>query len=88
MSVTATLRLVLAPPHSAGYRFIGAGVVGFVVGLVVAGWLACVSNHIHWHGPSEELTDEELHTTCELGAYHRHVETYHVGEGESLNDKR
>ena len=54
----------------------------------VAGWLACVSNHIHWHGPSEELTDEELHTTCELGAYHRHVETYHVGEGESLNDKR
>jgi len=40
MSVTDTLRLVVAPPHSAGYRFIGAGVVVFVVGLFLAAWLA------------------------------------------------
>jgi zinc transport system ATP-binding protein len=49
----------------------------------VAGWLACVSRHIHWHGPSDQLTREELHTACELGAYHKHVETYHVGEKEN-----
>jgi zinc transport system ATP-binding protein len=46
----------------------------------VAGWLACVSRQVHWHGPAEDLTDEQFHTACELGAYHRHVETYHVGE--------
>jgi phosphatidylserine decarboxylase len=40
MSVIDTLRLVVAPPHPAGYRFIGAGAVVFVVGLLVAGWLA------------------------------------------------
>jgi zinc transport system ATP-binding protein len=49
----------------------------------IASWLACVSSHIHWHGPSEDLTDEELHAACELGAYHRHVETFHVGEKEN-----
>jgi phosphatidylserine decarboxylase len=40
MSVTETLRLVLAPPHSAGYRFIWAGAAVVVLGLFVAGWLA------------------------------------------------
>jgi zinc transport system ATP-binding protein len=52
----------------------------------VAGWLACVNRHIHWHGSSDELTEEELDAACELGAYHRHVEAYHVGERESIND--
>lgn len=49
----------------------------------VASWLACVSRQIYWHGPSEELTEEELHAACELGAYHRHVEMYHAGEKEN-----
>lgn len=33
-------RLVLAPPHPAGRRFIAIGVVVFVFGLIFAGWLA------------------------------------------------
>jgi zinc transport system ATP-binding protein len=49
----------------------------------VAGWLACVSRQIYWHGPSEELTKDELHVACELGAYDRHVGMYHVGEKEN-----
>jgi phosphatidylserine decarboxylase len=40
MTLTDTVRLVVAPPHQAGYRFIGAGVLAFVVGLAVAVWLA------------------------------------------------
>jgi len=40
MSVTETLRLVVAPPHAAGYRFIGAGAFVFLVGLLAWGWLA------------------------------------------------
>ncbi len=40
MSIAATLRLVLARPHPAGYPFIGVGIVAFATGLVVAGWLA------------------------------------------------
>lgn len=35
-----TARLVLAPPHPAGRPFILAGLVVFVVGLIVAHWLA------------------------------------------------
>ena len=46
----------------------------------VASWLACVSREIHWHSPSEDVTEEELHAACELGAYHKHVEEFHVGE--------
>lgn len=49
----------------------------------VATWLACVNRQVHWHGPSEELTEEQLDQACELGAYHRHVETFHVGEKEN-----
>jgi len=40
MSVTDTLRLVLAPPHPAGHHFIAAGVLAFLVGLLVGAWLA------------------------------------------------
>ena len=40
MSFTDTLRLVLAPPHPAGYRFIAVGVLAFIIGLVLAAWLA------------------------------------------------
>ena len=36
MSVVDTLRLVVAPPHPAGYRFIAAGLVVFFVGLPLA----------------------------------------------------
>ena len=49
----------------------------------VASWLACVNRQVHWHGPSDELTEEELDQACELGAYHKHVETFHVGEKEN-----
>ncbi len=49
----------------------------------VASWLACVSRQIHWHRPSEELTEEELDQACELGAYHRHVKTHHGGQKEN-----
>lgn len=40
MDFIDSLRTALAPPHRAGYPFIGAGIVMLVVGLVVAGWLA------------------------------------------------
>ena len=40
MSVADTLRLVLAPPHPAGYRLILAGLGVFFVGLPLAAWLA------------------------------------------------
>jgi phosphatidylserine decarboxylase len=39
MSFTDTLRLVLAPPHPAGHHFIAAGVLAFLVGLLVGAWL-------------------------------------------------
>jgi phosphatidylserine decarboxylase len=40
MSLSDTLRLVLAPPHRAGRPFIALGLVVFVIGLVFAHWLA------------------------------------------------
>jgi len=42
MAFTDTLRLVIAPPHRAGYPSIGVGVVACVVGLLVAAWLAWI----------------------------------------------
>ena len=42
MSLAATIRLVLAPPHPAGYRFIAGGVVAFVAGLALSAWLAWI----------------------------------------------
>ena len=45
----------------------------------VADSLACIDHTIHWHGRTEALTGEDLEAVCELGAYHRHVETYHGG---------
>jgi phosphatidylserine decarboxylase len=38
----ATFRLVIAPPHRAGFPFIAVGVVAFVVGLLVVHWLAWI----------------------------------------------
>jgi phosphatidylserine decarboxylase len=43
MSVADTFRLVLAPPHRAGWPFIGIGVALFILGLVLAHWLAWVA---------------------------------------------
>ncbi len=40
MSASDTLRLVVAPPHRAGWVFIAIGTVLFVVGLILAAWLA------------------------------------------------
>ncbi|CAH2600357.1 Phosphatidylserine decarboxylase proenzyme [Rhodovastum atsumiense] len=40
MSIPASFRLVLAPPHPAGKPFILAGLVAFAAGLALAGWLA------------------------------------------------
>jgi len=40
MAIGDTLRLVLAPPHRAGMPFIVGGIVVFVIGLVLAHWLA------------------------------------------------
>ncbi len=42
MALMASLKLVLAPPHSAGRPFIALGAVAVVVGLLVAHWLAWV----------------------------------------------
>jgi phosphatidylserine decarboxylase len=42
MFIPATLRTVLAPPHPAGYPFIAGGIVVWLVGLVLAGWLAWI----------------------------------------------
>lgn len=40
MSIAATFRLVLSPPHPAGRPFLIVGLLAFVVGLLFAGWLA------------------------------------------------
>jgi phosphatidylserine decarboxylase len=40
MSLAASFRLVLAPPHPAGRPFIAGGVVVVVLGLLLAHWLA------------------------------------------------
>jgi phosphatidylserine decarboxylase len=40
MALAASLRLVLAPPHRAGYPFIAGGAVAFLLGLIFATWLA------------------------------------------------
>lgn len=42
MSVVDSMRLVLAPPHPAGYPFIAAGLAVFFVGLPLAAWLAWI----------------------------------------------
>jgi zinc transport system ATP-binding protein len=46
----------------------------------VADSLACINHSIHWHGRSEALTGQTLEEVCELGAFHRHVETHHADE--------
>jgi len=48
----------------------------------VADWLACISREVHWHGPAETISREELQEACELGAYDEHVRIYHLGEGD------
>ena len=40
MSLVASVRMVLAPPHPAGRPFIIGGVVAIVLGLVIGAWLA------------------------------------------------
>ena len=40
MALGASLKLVLAPPHRAGWPFIAGGAVVMLVGLVWTGWLA------------------------------------------------
>lgn len=40
MGFVDTARLVLAPPHPAGRPFIAAGLAAFVLGLILAHWLA------------------------------------------------
>ena len=40
MTLAESFRSVFAPPHPAGHRFILAGVLVFVLGLIFAGWLA------------------------------------------------
>jgi phosphatidylserine decarboxylase len=42
MSLAASLRLVLARPHPAGYPFLAAGAVVFLIGLASFHWLAWV----------------------------------------------
>jgi phosphatidylserine decarboxylase len=42
MAFGATLRLVIAPPHRAGFPFIAVGVVAFLVGLIFVHWLAWI----------------------------------------------
>lgn len=42
MSLLASLRLVLAPPHPAGRPFIVGGVIACVAGVLLSGWLAVV----------------------------------------------
>jgi len=39
MALIASLRMVLAPPHRAGYPFIAAGAAAAFVGLLVGAWL-------------------------------------------------
>ncbi|MEO9189902.1 MAG: phosphatidylserine decarboxylase [Acetobacteraceae bacterium] len=43
MSASDTLRLVVAPPHRAGWAFIVVGIVLFVIGLIFAAWLAWIA---------------------------------------------
>ncbi|HEY3398247.1 MAG TPA: ATP-binding cassette domain-containing protein [Armatimonadota bacterium] len=45
----------------------------------IAGWLACVSHSIHWHGEALSLSEEELSSACELDRVHRHMEIFHPG---------
>ena len=40
MSLVDSFRLVLAPPHRAGRPFLAGGVAAFLIGLVLAHWLA------------------------------------------------
>ncbi len=40
MDMINSVRSVLAPPHRAGWPFIGAGLVVVLLGLILAGWLA------------------------------------------------
>ena len=40
MALGASLKLVLSPPHRAGWPFIGAGAVVLLAGLIWSGWLA------------------------------------------------
>jgi phosphatidylserine decarboxylase len=42
MSLTQSLRIVLAKPHRAGYPFIGGGLVAAAAGLLVAGWVSAL----------------------------------------------
>lgn len=42
MDIIASIRTAFAPPHRAGYPFIGGGIVVFVAGLFIAGWLAWI----------------------------------------------
>ncbi len=42
MALVASLKLALSPPHPAGRPFIAVGVVAFLVGLLVAHWLAWI----------------------------------------------
>jgi phosphatidylserine decarboxylase len=42
MTILETLRQSVAPPHPAGHGFVLAGGLAFVVGLLLAGWLAWI----------------------------------------------
>ena len=42
MRMIDDVRSVLSPPNRAGYPFIGAGLVLFLIGLFVSGWLVCI----------------------------------------------
>src|SRR6185295_13461243 len=42
MSIAASVRLVLAPPHPAGRPFILGGALALLLGLIVAAWLAWI----------------------------------------------
>lgn len=42
MSLVASMKMVLAPPHPAGRPFIAAGAVALALGVVLAGWLAWI----------------------------------------------
>ena len=40
MSIAASVRMVLAPPHPAGRPFIAGGVVALILGLAIGAWLS------------------------------------------------
>ena len=42
MALGASLKLVLSPPHRAGWPFIGGGAVVLLLGLIWSGWLAWI----------------------------------------------